>query len=758
MAMRETEADMDDVPPPPYSETDIYSISGRHSNPSLNSPLAQSHHGDDAASRVSSHASSRSDVIYTPPLTPQTGSTAAPHHYNSNPNLANHAHAAAAPSAALAHSVFAAAYFESRPAPAFSPWDQQLVHLLAVTPSSTPDDVPYPSAWAARDVTQQDWATFTNCLIPHHAVARNEAVINRKLQAEEEAVAAAAASRGGSGDNSPGGPRSISSSHASAQLDRIRPDPDIDPGAAVAASGPRREDVEAVVAQWNEGFFRPRGLVVLLTPRVEDLHLPGAWDRSLNGAIDNPAVTSGRGSTGATPMPPPVLHAGTGPGMQPDPGPSEARGGWSFGGITVTTEGISIGDRIVADSNGIRLGNLIADENGIRFGSNTIPRAQPHFVGPNANWAPPPPHAPSAPLPMPMFGPRPGPGPGPFPPRPHPHNHAHARHGSGSGARGRPYGRYPSDQRSVSASSSASSVSSASSASSVGSLPDYEDLCSAQLPVYKQRVASWLAHPDEPVTKADVAQLCDEIRSAQSVSGASEEPMQDDPSVTDAPEGVADAPEAADEKALKAELKSLTQEWRKLKRQQRAARKEKRRERRARRREEKKERKEQRRERREQRRDGRWDQKEMRRGAGGEGDGAARGNHQHHHHHHHHGPKPKPKPAPPPPHPHAIHVPPPPVVHAQPIPAVPILLPSGPNNFQWGAGPERGPAPPGGFSAGRGAWAAAFGRGWGRGRGPGNDHAFPPNAGPLHPHGAWSTGGSGKRSPDTAMPPVPPPS
>ncbi|KAK1974170.1 hypothetical protein LZ30DRAFT_694534 [Colletotrichum cereale] len=659
MAMRETEADMDDVPPPPYSETDIYSISGRHSNPSLNSPLTQSHYGDDAASRVSSHASSRSDVIYTPPLTPRTGSTAGPHHHNSNPNLASHAHAAAA---ASAQSVFAAAYFESRPAPAFSPWDQQLVHVLAVNPFSTPDDVPWPQTWAARDVTQQDWATFTNCLIPHHTAAQNEAVINRKLQAEEEAIAAAA-SHGGSGDNSPGGPRSISSSHASAQLERIRPDPDTAPGAAVAASGLRREDVEAVVAQWNEGFFRPRVVNVLLTPEFGDLRLPGAWDRSFDRGADSPAFTSAGAGGGPAPVPFTGPHAGgIGPDMQPGPGPNEARGGWSFGGITVTPDGISIGDRIVADSNGIRLGNLIANENGIRFGSNTIPRAQPHFVGPNANWAPPLTHAPSAPSPVPMFGPRPGPGPGPgpgpFPPRPHPHNHAHARHGSGGGTRGRPPGRYPSDQRSVSASSSASSVSSTSSASSVGSLPDYEDLRPAQLPVYKERVASWLAHPDQPVTKTDVAQLCDEIRSAQSADGASEKLKQDDPSAADAPDG-------DDEKALKAELKGLTQEWRKLKRQQRAARKEKRRER---------------------------------------------------------------------------------------------LSPNGPNNFQWGAGPGRGSAPPGGFSVGRGAWAAAFGRGWGRGRGSGNDHVFPPNAGPPHPHGAWPAGGSGKRGPDPATPPVPPPS
>ncbi|KAJ0162074.1 hypothetical protein CTA2_5148, partial [Colletotrichum tanaceti] len=88
MAMRQT--DVEDVPPPPYSETDIYSTSGQRSHPSLNSPRIPSHHGDDAASRVSSHASSHSEVIYTPPLTPRTAAAAAgPQHRDSNPNLSS---------------------------------------------------------------------------------------------------------------------------------------------------------------------------------------------------------------------------------------------------------------------------------------------------------------------------------------------------------------------------------------------------------------------------------------------------------------------------------------------------------------------------------------------------------------------------------------------------------------------------------------------------------------------------------------------
>ncbi|OLN86362.1 hypothetical protein CCHL11_06392 [Colletotrichum chlorophyti] len=555
MAMAMRQNDVDDVPPPPYSETDIYSNSGRHSNPSSNSPRNPPRHiADDASSRVSSHASSQSEVIFTPPLTPRTSGGPFHHHETTTSSVP--------PSA---YSTFAATYFDSRPPPALPP-REQIVHALTLNPTSTPDDVPYSPAWAPRDVTPQDWATFTNCLIPHHSAARNEAVINRKLQAEEEAVAAAAAaaaatSNGGGVSSSISG-RSNSSTHASAQLDQIRSDPDSDPAAVV---GLRREDAETVIAQWNQGFFRPRGILIRLNPEVEDPRMPGAWDRSFDRHTDSPTAGGG-----PTPMPFPVQAQApiTGPGVpiqQPQPQvqppiPNDSRS-WSFGGIRVTTDGISIGDTFVADSNGIRVGSLIADENGIRFGNNTNPRAQPHYAGPHVNW-----HPPMAPPPGPVYAPP------PFPPPPHPqpprhpghHEHpffqaAHTRHGSAG--RGRPPGRYPSGHRS-SSTSSASSTSSTSSASSVGSLPEYEDLYPTQLPIYKQRVAAWLSNPDEPVTKADVAQLRAEIRSASRAAA------------TEAREGDS----TVDEKALKAELKALTQEWRKLKRQQRALRKERRRE------------------------------------------------------------------------------------------------------------------------------------------------------------------------------------
>ncbi|KAI8233536.1 hypothetical protein K4K55_005158 [Colletotrichum sp. SAR 10_96] len=557
MAMRQPDPEIDDVPPPPYSETDIYSTAGRSSNTSnTNASASPRIPSDDAASRVSSHASSHSEVIYTPPLTPRTNTTQPHSRHDSSLSSANASIANHPASSTTAYSDFSAAYFDSRPPPPSRSPREQLVHTIAVTPTTTPDDVPYAPTWAARDVTQQDWATFINVLIPHHAAARNEAVINRKLQAEEEALAAAAAAANSSGDSVSGqstgnnsSNSSNSSHHASAQLEQIRSDPETDPGAAAVGVGLRREDAEGVVAQWNEGFFGPRGMLVRLSPEVEELRMPGAWDQSFDRNVDSPASA---GPGGPVPF---SAHAHQGAVPQ-QPAPSGSRS-WNFAGIRLSEDGISIGDRFIADSNGIRLGSFIADERGIRFGNNpstATPRGQP-YVG--QQWHPAaaqPPIFPPGPFPQGPHAPPPG------PPPDHPLFQAQ-RGGAHTRGRGRPPGRYPANQHrspSSDSSSSASSTSSSDSASSVGSLPDYDDLYPAQLPIYKQRVADWLAHPDQPVTRADVAQLRSEIRSARS-------------SAREQASSAAETPAVVDERALKAEIKALTQEWRKLKRQQRGS-------------------------------------------------------------------------------------------------------------------------------------------------------------------------------------------
>ncbi|TEA20069.1 hypothetical protein C8034_v008761 [Colletotrichum sidae] len=729
MAMRQV--DIDDVPPPPYSETDIYSTAGTNpdSNHNAVSPRIAP---DDAASRVSSHASSsHSEVIFTPPLTPRTSGSGGiipqqqqrRHGQNdsvSNASLTNHPRGQ--PSTAVAD--FATAYFDSRPPPALSP-REQLVHTIALAATSTPDDVPYSSSWAARDVTRQDWATFTNVLIPHHAATRNEDIINRKLRAEEEAAAAASAASSG-GSVSGQGTRN-SHSHASAQLEQIRPDPETDPDAAdaIAGTGLRREEAESVVAQWNKGFFGPRRMLIRLNLEIEPLRMPGAWNQSFDRNVDSPVSA---GPRGPSPMPF-AMHPGvSGPLLQP---PSPASRSWNFAGIRLSEDGISVGDRIVVDSNGIRVGSLIADERGIRFdGSSNTPPSAPQHAGPP--WHAPPGPGPGFGLGIPQPGPfgsaphmQPAPPPGPPPPE-----HPHFQHAHGSRARagrGRGQSRHCSGRRSSStvSTSSASSTSSSSTTSSVGSLPDYDELCPAQIPLYKSRVTSWLSHPEQLVTKSDVAQLRSEIRSLASTnrgaSGSAADPAQ----------------LPVDEKALKAEIKALTQEWRKLKRQQRAMRRERKRERRARRREEKRERREQKRESRRERREN-W-----------HGGHNSRGNH--------HQPPViwgAPPPFPPPGvHSHvtpapALHappappnVPPPQVMHTPPVPNFP------PNTFPW-HGPQ--PVHPHPFRQpfpGRGTWSGNFGRGWGRGfersGSEGLAGGFP---------GAWP-GGVGPASPASPAPP-----
>lgn len=61
------------------------------------------------------------------------------------------------------------------------------VHTIAIHPRTTPYDLPYPEPiedFFARDLTQQDWATFVNYLLPDYASDANNQVADRKLKAE----------------------------------------------------------------------------------------------------------------------------------------------------------------------------------------------------------------------------------------------------------------------------------------------------------------------------------------------------------------------------------------------------------------------------------------------------------------------------------------------------------------------------------------------------------------------------------------------
>ncbi|OAA39474.1 hypothetical protein NOR_06312 [Metarhizium rileyi] len=212
-----------DVPPPPYSETDIYSNSGIHPSTASTTPHTGLTPWDDT--------SSTGEVVYTPPLTPRTSSNT--HLESQRP----------------AQDLGAAAYFDLRPPPPSPPTDT-LVRIFKIKSASVPDDLPHENEWTAKDVTAQDWATFLNFLLPDHTTRENEVVIQRKLRSEARGETSSTSGR----------------SQAETQLEQMREN-----GVATARS---RSEIEATVQQWNEGFFGPRGMNVRLELETD---VPGAW-------------------------------------------------------------------------------------------------------------------------------------------------------------------------------------------------------------------------------------------------------------------------------------------------------------------------------------------------------------------------------------------------------------------------------------------------------------------------------------------------
>lgn len=276
----------DDAPPPPYSETDIYSNSGdsgHERTPTLTRP-------DDAASRVSS--ATTSEVILTPPSSP--GATS---------------------------------YFESRPAPTprTTTNHDTIVHHITVGPRTLPDDLPWIGALEARDVSEQDWATFRNYLLPDHTARENEEVASRKLQEEAQSNA------------SESGIAQAQLAQIQAHSSRLNPDQ-------------IRDHATQTVREWNASFFGPRGITIQLedhrAPQADTLPsnggpqaMPGGWDAEFDD-------------------------------QQPrEPGTSSSQSGWKrhFGGVKVSNDALKIGDTFIADGNGMKIGSLVMDSNGIRM-------------------------------------------------------------------------------------------------------------------------------------------------------------------------------------------------------------------------------------------------------------------------------------------------------------------------------------------------------------------------------------------------------
>jgi hypothetical protein len=124
------------------------------------------------------------------------------------------------------HPLSAAPYFNMRPPPARQP-GMTIVHNFNITHGTTASSVKFPKpehSWMSRDVDMQDWQTFLRYLMP----------------------------RQNSGSNMQGGDYKIQSNTKVTS----------GPVEKVETEAAFRRRIEYQVAEWNDEFFKPRGLEV----------------------------------------------------------------------------------------------------------------------------------------------------------------------------------------------------------------------------------------------------------------------------------------------------------------------------------------------------------------------------------------------------------------------------------------------------------------------------------------------------------------
>lgn len=139
------------------------------------------------------------------------------------------------------------------------PIDTYYHHMILDT-NTQPDQLPFPQPndrWLSRGVDNQDWATFLNHLFPNYGS-------NRRANTATELEADAGLDMQGLSLENEKSLRAetrplmenYSSSSSSAPASRSV--------GTVSDERLRRLRVNAVTAQWNEGFFEPRGLFITM--------------------------------------------------------------------------------------------------------------------------------------------------------------------------------------------------------------------------------------------------------------------------------------------------------------------------------------------------------------------------------------------------------------------------------------------------------------------------------------------------------------
>lgn len=197
----------------------------------------------------------------------------------------------------------AAQYFEERAAD-IPPPSELVEHQMTIYPRSTAKDfAKIPHCWRARTdaVSQQDWKTFVNYVFPPDQAP--QAQIPRKVREDMERYV------------KPGTPQTVEQ---------------------------RRERMEAVIAEWNEGFFGPRSLIIdfrfvtgLLDAPASPL-CPRCYPTGDRSVARKPLTHTQSSSNTGTPLLPPIqtlppLSLSRGPSTSDGPSsPPAPRNGFAF--------------------------------------------------------------------------------------------------------------------------------------------------------------------------------------------------------------------------------------------------------------------------------------------------------------------------------------------------------------------------------------------------------------------------------------------
>ncbi|KKY30865.1 hypothetical protein UCDDA912_g09179 [Diaporthe ampelina] len=149
-----------------------------------------------------------------------------------------------------------------------------------------------------------------------------------------------------------------------AQLDQIRT-PDLQ----------HRQNIEDTVREWNDGFFGPRGMIINVSENAtpsENYHVPGAWDQSFNNNSPDFANAGtplvDRRANNRGPSGPPRQPDNSGRWRRFNPinrFDNSSSNGLNIRGVSIDSNGVSIGRNFVANPNGLRIGGVVMDNNGL---------------------------------------------------------------------------------------------------------------------------------------------------------------------------------------------------------------------------------------------------------------------------------------------------------------------------------------------------------------------------------------------------------